>query len=181
LTERYLELRQHAFRTSVDMAIEQGEIILSIQRRVGGGLTAWLTRVGTRKTTAYNHAALARLAKEQPSVIQDWKELGPSKLYKIAKLPAPSRQKVLRAGAAKLRGSSDEEFAEMVAPFTQRKRKVTPDMRAHGFRMRVRAWGERARQVRIDGVEDDVLKADLRREIDALFEVLREVRKRLSS
>jgi len=164
LTARYLELRQQAFRDAVDTVIELGEILIQVEALLGREFGDWLDRVATADRTAHNYVALAELAEEQPGVIQTWKELGPTKLYRIAHLPASSRRALLKPSQAeKLADATDREFAEIVAPYVVKKRKVTADMRAHGLRMKVKAWTNTIRSTRVRGIKD----ADLRKGLDA--------------
>jgi hypothetical protein len=173
LTERYQELRRQAFRDAVDLTIELGQIVIDVHARLREGFGAWLDEVGTTERTARNYVALARLAAEAPGIVQRWKELGPSKLYKVATLPAPARSKVLRkADGEKLLKATDEEFAAIVAPYSTQGRRVTAEMRAHGMRMKVQAWAQQVKSARLSGIEDAAKKAELRAEIASLVRAL---------
>jgi len=180
LTERYLELRRQVFRDAVDTLIELGQIAADVHRRLGRAYAGWLARVGTTYGSARNYAALAGLAAEQPEIVQGWKELGPTKLYRIAFLPKPTRKKVLRPHLREdLTRATDAEFAQIVEPHFVRKRKVTPEMRAHGLYMKVQAWTEALRKSKVAGVVDSRRKADLLAGLDALERAIERIRRDL--
>jgi hypothetical protein len=163
-TERFLELKQQAFRDLVDTAVELGEILVEARKALWGNYRRWIReRLQIDRSTADNYSALARLARESPAVIQRWKELGPSKLYQIARLPAPGRRAVLRL--PRLQERTDREFSELVRPHRVLRRKVTGNMRAHGLRMKVEAWIRTLDGERLPRVENGALRVRLRQRL----------------
>ncbi len=180
LTERYHELRRQGFRYGVDTVIELGQIVLDVERWTNGGLRAWCEREGVSRSTAYNQASLARLAEDSPGIIQRWKELGPAKLYGVARLLPPARAKVLVKGSEeKLARSTDAQFAQIIRPHLVRKRKVTQDMRASGLRQRLQAWTRRISETRLSGIEDAALRAAVLGDARELERALASLRKRI--
>jgi hypothetical protein len=172
LTERFLELRREIFRNLVDRAVELGELLLEARPLLRGQYQRWLReRLGVDGGTAENYLRLARLARDSPGVLQRWKELGVSKLYRIARLPAPARKKVLRLD--RLAAMSDREFSEATSDYLPPLRKVSDNMRAHGLRMRLRAFTGVVAATRALEITDDRLRAGLRADLAALARALR--------
>jgi hypothetical protein len=68
--------------------------------------------------------------------------------------------------------ATDEEFAPIVRPYSPRARNVTVDMRAHGMRMKVRAWTEEVKHARLCGIVDDGIRAGLRADVASLAKAL---------
>jgi hypothetical protein len=178
LTARFLELKREAFRSLVDRAIELGELLLEGKGVLRGHYMRWLReRLGIEHQTGENYVHLARLAHDSPAIIQRWKELGPSKLYRLARLPPEGRRVVLKR--RDVPQMTDREFSELTDKHLVRRRKVTGNMRAHGLRMQVRAFSGTVRQSRIPDIEAPALRAGLKAEIAGLVRVLRELSARL--
>lgn len=173
-TERFLELRRQGFRDLVDMAVELGEILIQARPLLRGVYQKWLREhLGVDPATAENYVALARLSKEAPHVIQRWKELGPTKLYRVARLPPPGRSAIFKVRG--LADMTDGEFVEVTARYLVRRRKVTGNMRAHGLRMKVQGFTQRLARTRLPAIEDDQLRSDLRRDLVELARRVREL------
>ncbi|MEK6609152.1 MAG: hypothetical protein AABZ30_15950 [Myxococcota bacterium] len=178
LTERFLELRRQAFRDAVDTVAELGEILREGRTLLAGVYLRWTEdRLGIDYKTARNYEALAHLAAEAPDVIQRFKELGPSKLYRVARLAPAARRVVLRT--PDLHDMTDQAFAEVVAPYIVKGRPVTGNMRAHGLRMKAQAFGERLRRLRLPAIRDDAMRAGLRDDLIALADEIKRLASRL--
>src|SRR4051812_48734485 len=96
LAARFHEARRQALRTLVDMTVEAGQVLLEAQRRLGPSYARWLReRLHLEPSTARNYVSMARLAAESPWAVERYKQLGASKLYQVARLPAESRRAVL--------------------------------------------------------------------------------------
>ncbi|MEK6608095.1 MAG: hypothetical protein AABZ30_10575 [Myxococcota bacterium] len=172
LTERFLELKRQTLRDLVDRAVELGELLAEARPLLRGHYHRWLDeRLGVDSSTAENYVALARLAREDPGLIQRFKELGPAKLYRVARLAPAARRKVL--GRSGLDAMTDLEFAEVVGPYLEPGRKVTGNMKAHGLRMRVRGFAEKLGRTLPPAVDNGEMRAGLRRE---LLELARQIR-----
>jgi hypothetical protein len=172
LAERFSELRREAFRNLVDRGIELGEILLEARPLLKGHYHRWLEeRLEVQDGTARNYVALAALAHQEPGVIQRWKELGPSKLYRLARISPGGRREVLRAEG--LREMTDFEFSALTRRHVLSVRKVTGNMRAHGLRMKVRSFAKLLEGTRLPRIEDAAMRAGLR---DDLLELGRRAR-----
>lgn len=145
---RFHDLRRQFFRNSVDAVIEIGEILLAVKPQLSRQYGAWLERMGMSDQTAANYEGMATLSRDQPEIIQDWKELGPSKLYQVQRIDERDRKKVLKpAKRDELIDMTDREFAEELAPYKSApERKVTPVMKASGFVNKVRSWRKQAKE-----------------------------------
>ena len=169
LTERFLELHREAFRNAVDVVIELGEILLEAKPRLPGAYGRWLERLGVSLQSAHNYESLAVLSAKHPGVIERWKELGLSKLYRIGALSQEGRKAVLKPGAApRLSAMNDREFAELTKRYVPEKRKVTPEMRAHGLRMKLAAWIQVLEAARLRDLENERMRAGLLADLEAL-------------
>lgn len=138
LTERFRELQRDAFRTLVDKTIELGQILLEGRPLLEGYYTQWLGVLRIEEKTARNYTALARLADENPRLIHKWKELGPSKLYQIARLPETRRDAALKSATT----MTAPEFIRSTSAQRTRTRKVTGNMTAHGLHNKVKALAD---------------------------------------
>ncbi|HEY3235135.1 MAG TPA: hypothetical protein VGJ84_10470 [Polyangiaceae bacterium] len=169
LGARFLELRSTLFRDSVDTIVELGEILHQGSKLLRGQYVRWLGELRVPRSTANRYVQLFLASRQAPGLIQKWKELGPGKLYKLARIEPADRHEILKASRRdELLRMNDEEFAEVASPYLKRRRKVTTDMRAHGLRMKVRAWVEALGSSRVDGIQDDTLRSGLRTELRAL-------------
>lgn len=167
LTERFHELRRQGARTIVDLSIELGAILEEGRKVLAGSFHRWLReRIGIEPQTARNYLALARMARESPGVIERWKELGASKLYRVARLPRDGQRAVLRA--PRLAEMTDREFKDVTAPFLVQERKVTGNMRAHGLRMKLQSFRRDLAAARISGIQDDTIRDGLREDLESL-------------
>lgn len=176
-TARFLELKAQQFRDAVDTAIELGEILREVAPQIEGHARRWYEILGISASAAHNYSRLAALAEGRPDIIQKWKEIGASKLYRVARMSPRGREAVLvKSEKPRLIAINDLEFGALTAPYVPApKRKVTADMRAHGFRMKVQAWSRKADAARLSGVADPALRAGLRKEILALCATLHEI------
>lgn len=167
LADRFLELRRQGARTLVDLAVELGQILDAAREKVGRRFGAWAReRLGLERGTADNYLSMARLAREQPQIIERYKELGASKLYQVARLPAANRLTVLRTpGVSAL---TDAEWKKVVEPHRVVRRKVTGNMRAHGLRQKVTSFHEEIRKAHTGAIGDPAMKAGLKDDLKAL-------------
>ncbi len=177
LSTRFLELRAQLFRDMVETTIELGQILAEVRPLLRGHWQRWLERVELTPRAAINYMRLAELAQDAPKVIVDWKELGASKLYRVAALEPTARRRVLKKSERdELLGMNHREFAVLIRPHMKKRRKVTADMRAHGLRMKVIAWTEALGGAKIRGVKSDELRRGLVKDLDALARVARKRR-----
>ncbi|MEK6608327.1 MAG: hypothetical protein AABZ30_11745 [Myxococcota bacterium] len=182
LEERFLELRTQLYRNAVETAAEMGELLRRARPHLSGHYHRWLGRMGLSGETAANYERLAALADAAPRILVQWKELGATKLYRIARMTPEGRRRLLsRARPDDLIALNDRDFAERTRGFIERRRKVTSSMRAHGFRMKMRAWSAAVKTFAdvCGGVEDAQLCRDLRGEIERLARELRALAARL--
>jgi hypothetical protein len=180
LTERFLELKRQVYRNLVDVAVELGEILEEGKEILGKSYPRWLDDgLGIERRTAGNYLSLARVARESPGTVQRWKELGATKLYQLARIPAAARREVLRKEG--LQGMGDREFSALIRPHVVRRRTVTGNMRAHGFRMKVRAFLETIEGARLPGIESAEIRSGLRRDLLLLSRRAVELARRLPS
>lgn len=176
---RFFDLRRQLYRNSVDAVVEIGEILVAVKPQLPRLYGAWLGRIGMSPQTALNYENMATLAKEQPEVIRDWKELGPSKLYQVQRLEETDRKKVLKpTKREKLLDMTDREFAAEIAPYKPEPgRKITPLMKAGGFVLKVRSWRKQAQDFRayLKRHKHDGLPAGLKAELRELKAIVDEV------
>jgi hypothetical protein len=181
LSERFLELHREGFRTAVNLVVELGQILLEAKPRLRGSYARWLDRLGVSPQTARNYESLAQLSARHPGVIEQWKELGPAKLYRIGALSQEGRRAILKPNAApRLQAMNPREFAELTRRYVVERRKVTPEMKAHGLRMKLAAWVQALEAVRLGGITSEEMRAGLLGDLGALGKaaaaVAREVR-----
>ena len=142
LAARFRELQQQAFRDLVGAAVEMGGILLEGKRLTGEGFPAFLDDLAVSRTCAANYMGMAALARRYPQVIERWKELGPSKLYKVARLPESAHREVLQPkNRDELLAMNDREFAALVGPHLPRTATApTPARKANGLKQKAVSW-----------------------------------------
>jgi hypothetical protein len=169
LTHRLLELRRQMFSDAVDTVVELGEILRQGRVILAGHYRRWLDQLAISRATARNYERLALTAEEDPRLIQRFKELGTTKLYRLAVMNPEGRKSVLGRGKTEdLRALTAREFAALTASHVKRTRKVTADMRAHGLRMKVRSWAQTLHRTRIGRIRSPELRADLKETLEGI-------------
>jgi hypothetical protein len=143
IADRIASLRGTLSRDSAESVVEIGaELEAAAARMHDRDYRAWLEDVvDMSREGAMNYRRLHQMSLESPAVFLRYKTLGPSKLYQIARLPRARRLPALRArlSGKSAHEMSDAEFQLAIAPFRPpSRRRVTPKMRAHGLRMRIR-------------------------------------------
>jgi hypothetical protein len=145
LAARIADLLSTASRDSVETLREVGAALDSAAAELRArDYHVWLRDVAhVSAGSAANYRRLRRFSAESPSLFLSWKDIGPSKIYMVARLPAGRRAAALqgRLEGRSVREMTDAEFAAVVDRLRDpaSRRKVTPRMRAHGLRMRLRA------------------------------------------
>lgn len=178
LATRFEELRRQGLRTLVDLAVELGELLLAARPLLHRSFGTWTReRLGLEHSTAGNYVAMALMARQSPQVIERHKELGVSKLYQLARLPAPARQELLRR--PDLGSKTDRELKRLVDPYRERTRKVTGNMRAHGLRQKLASYTAALKTARLGRLTDDDLREALREDLRTLRRVVDEALDRL--
>jgi len=180
LSTRFIELRAQLFRDLVETTVELGQVLREARPLLHGHWARWLQRMQLTPRTAVNYMRLAQLAEQSPRIVTEWKELGTSKLYRVAALPPPARKTLLkRSERDGLLQMNDREFAALTKPHMARRRKVTADMRVHGLRMKLAAWSKTLAAAKTRGIKSPELKRGLDEDLAALIRVARECRRQL--
>jgi hypothetical protein len=185
LTTRFHELKEQLLRDAVETMREMGEILEQGAARLGRRrYGAWVEQdLGISRAAASNYVRVLELSRTTPRLFLDWKELGASKMVRLARV-APRRRRT--AVRKKLRGKdvhemTDAEFAVVTRPYIEHKRKVTGNMRAHGLRMKARALHATLERAcgELSDVSDAAIRTALRADLEALARVARRLRARL--
>lgn len=172
ITKEFLALKVDIYRTLVDKAIELGQILIRAKPLMKGHYERWEhDHLGIDPNTGDNYVALAKLAEKSPRIIHRWKELGPSKLYRLAHLKPSARQTVLQTPGVS--GMIDARFADLTGRYVVRRRKVTGNMRAHGVRMRVQAYTRKLTATKLTAVADASIRSGLRADLQELIRAAR--------
>lgn len=180
LTARFAELRLELFRDAVDTVIEMGKLVSEIRPLVKGQFLAWLASVGVSAAAAHNYETLAGFAEDHPGLVQKWKELGPTKLYRVVDMTPEGRQAVLRLpDKQRLVRAPEPRFMEVTEEYVRLRRVVTPAMRAHGLRMKVQAWDATVREADLAGLAKADVRAGLRTDLLDLCKLLHALADRL--
>jgi hypothetical protein len=131
LTARFHEVRRTVACSSVEAAVEAGQILEEGRQELQKNFPHWVAHLRISRDTADNYLALARLEREAPVVIEKWKFLGPARMYRLAKLPPKRRQEVLKR--EDLGALEDAEFFELTRLGLSTQRAVTANMLGHGL------------------------------------------------
>jgi hypothetical protein len=142
LTARFQELQAQAYRDLVGAAVELGDILRTGKPLTGASYGAWLEELGVSRKSADNYMAMAALARTNPQALERWKELGPTKLYRVARLPAGAQREVLQPKKRdEILQMNDREFSALVEPHLPRSTaSFTPAQKAHGLRQKASSW-----------------------------------------
>lgn len=175
LTERFLQLRRELSMDAVQAVVAMGEIARRIKSSCQGHYRRWLKAVGVSRSTGIRYERLSVLAERFPQLVETWKGLGPTKLYRLAELNEEGRREIIHSGPPdRLLNMSEHEFEDLTAPFVNRPRKVTADMKAHGFRMKIRAWIQATKDAGVREIRSPAVREELRRDLLALSRILRD-------
>lgn len=142
LTARFRELQHQAFRDLVGAAVELGQLLVEGKTLISGRYAEWLDELGVSRKSADNYMSMYQLARQHPDVIERWKELGPTKLYQVARLPDGSHREVLQPKKREeILQMNDREFTALVTPHLPKSRvTVTPAQKASGLRQKAVSW-----------------------------------------
>lgn len=175
LTDEFRKVRQEFLGDAVDAVVEMGSLLRRGQKLIAGHYYRWLAALEVDPTTASNYVRLAALKKENEDLVSDWKELGPSKLYRISQITPEGREAVLdESEHERLRRMNDQKFTALTAPYVAEPQvKVTAAMRAHGLRMKLQAWTQIVRKARLAGLRDGKIRRGLKGDVRALGAALR--------
>lgn len=164
MTASFLVLKEQLRRDAVETIREMGKILQEGATLLRGTYTEWIEgELGISSAAARNYRRIFELSESSPALFVDWKEIGASKMIRLARMPPGKRA---RAVQKKLRGKdvfamTDAEFAVATESFVTRKRTVTNNMKAHGLRMKVNALNSFLRE----GLSLVPDKADVRRSL----------------
>ncbi|MSP63568.1 MAG: hypothetical protein EXR72_25135 [Myxococcales bacterium] len=109
--------------------------------------------------------------------MERWKDLGASKLYRVARLSPEHRNTLLKD--ARVREMNGLQFSRLLAPLVERRRRVTGNMRGHGLRMKVQAFTKKLAAARVPKIADPALREGLRADLEAVLKAGREQLDRL--
>lgn len=149
LTAKILELKKTLFRDAVETVIEIGEYLTEAKDYLShGDWLKWLAEnVHFSQRTAQNYMRLAEFKVSNAKLVSYLKDSGTSKLYKIAQLPKPARNKLLSRKRFRIPGTeykktigemSKIEFYKVVNFLTGGKSKAEPDTQARAIRKLLR-------------------------------------------
>ncbi len=129
----------------------------------------WIDELGLTQATASRYVRLHALSVDRPGVIEQWKELGVAKLYRVALLDVPAQQKALKKGQRqKLLEMNHQQFSAATKRYLKRRRSVSAAMRAHGLRMKTQAWLSALRATKIGKIDDENIRSGLKRDLKAV-------------
>lgn len=172
LTARFVEVRAAWFRDTVDAVVQMGEILREGRERLSGSYGRWVEeRLHLDRSTAQNYVRLAEYARHAPGEFERHKQLGISKLYKIARLPVEARRAVL--ATPELSRLTDGEFHSLTASSLPPARKPSGNMKAHGLRMRVQAATAVVRRAPPSHIGNPEMRAGLKKDLIELARAAR--------
>ena len=179
LEARFFEAHRALVHGTVEAVIAMGGILRDARVKLEGEWTRWAEqRLFLDRSTARNYVAMAELARTSPALVERHKDLGVSRLYRIARLPPEARAALLATPG--LTDLTDTEFAQVAAgsdePGT---RVVTGNMRGHGLRIKARSMAERLRASTAPRIDDPAMRASVKKELLDLAKAARELAMRI--
>jgi hypothetical protein len=143
ITARIEEIRTTLSRDNVETIREWGVALAEAASKMRHkDYQLWIARdLHISRAAAANYRRLYSLSVESPALFLRWKSIGPSKLYQLARLGKVARQAALKdtVSGRSVDEMTDAEFAVLMSRHKDpSRRRVTPKMRAHGLRMRIR-------------------------------------------
>ena len=124
VTREIVNLRNLPGPDMVRDAVELGGRLLEMKSVLTGQYLRWLKSAGISPKAACNYERIAKLAQLRPELMDEWRELGRSKLYRVAALtPKEIDAVLLSSHRTKLVEMSDREFAKVTAPYTALRRR----------------------------------------------------------
>lgn len=142
LSSRFLELRQQLARDAVESMREMGRVLQQARALLDRDYGRWIEdELGISRAAGSNYERVYELSQTTPRLFIDHKELGASKMIRLARVVPKMRAVVLKQKTAKKTTAdmTDAEFALITKPYLQRPRKISGNMKAHGLRMKLRA------------------------------------------
>ncbi len=133
LRERVEEIRRQTYEFLIDRARELGEVLIEAAALLDSPshYNRWLKTVGISRPTSHNYRRVARFASEAPGLFQRWRDLGPTKVYQLARLGSKGRASILASEG--IRAMTDAQFIALCAPYVEKTRLVTGNMLASGL------------------------------------------------
>ena len=163
LTIRFRELHFQMFRDMVETAVELGEIIIKVKKRIKGHFYVWLETVKVSPQAAKNYERLALAVESTPHLITRYKELGLTKLYRLASISDEGRKKILKPEKLRyLAELNDRRFFDLTAPYVKKKKKVSSDQKANGLVQKFKAWIIYVDNAVVRNIKSNKLKVTLR-------------------
>lgn len=117
-TVRIQELKRTLFRDAVETVVEIGEALTEVKARLRHGVWAdWLTnQVHFDQRTANRYMVVAAFSRRNSTLMSKIKGLGPTKVYRLAALPAPVVRRLLGRSRHEVPGTLlQRSLAEMSA------------------------------------------------------------------
>ncbi len=122
LTHRYLAAKGRSGARTVQGVVVLGEILEEGLRTFRNSYLRWLQFLGELNTTASRYRHIARLAREDRRLLNEWAFLGTSKIYWIARLPRDARTRLLSPfKKAALTQMTEAAFRGVVRPLLPRR------------------------------------------------------------
>ena len=178
LTAKIQELKKTLFRDAVETVVEIGEYLTEAKGVLSHGeWCRWLAEnVHFSERTAQRYMQLAEFKRANPTMLSDLKDGGTSKLYKIAQLPKPVRNKIFSRKRFLVPGIEQRktiiemsiiEFYKVVNFLISAKKEVDPDQQSRSVRKLLRKSClllERLKEYveRISPEEKDLLTAEFK-------------------
>jgi len=180
LSGRFGEIREQSYRYLADSSRDAG-LVLEEARKIlvaKADFNQWRASLGVSRTSATNFVNVARLARQAPAVYERWRILGPTKLYRVARLAPAGRTAVLaKPGIEEL---TDAEFALLCAPHeTEPTVEVTGNMVGQGLVQKALGMNGKLGAWQLPAITSDEIRRQLKKELLQISRQARELARKL--
>jgi hypothetical protein len=173
LAGRYTEIRSQAYHYMVDSSRDAG-VVLDEARKVltdPRDFNRWTEALGVSRGTVTNFINVARMARHSPGLYDRWRSLGPSKMYRVARLVPAAREAVLATpGIAEM---NDAVFARLCSPLETVPVAVTGNMRGNGLVQKARGMSDKLDRWKLPKITSKAVRDNLKQ---GLLELARKAR-----
>jgi hypothetical protein len=174
LTRRLLSLRRRLIDDCVDSIVRLGGIVDEVRTRLRDCYRRWLRSVNLSPSTARRWILVYRLARRAPALVREWKRLGATKLYQVARLTPEGQHRLARLNRDSLKDMNNLRFIGLTAPHVRVALAGTPAQRAYRVGEKLKSW---ARQLEALLTGDLLRHADPVKLIGALHRLIQACRK----
>lgn len=173
LAGRFAEVRSQSYRYLVDASRDAGDVLVQARRLLPDpyDFNRWRETLDVSRASAANFLNVAALAHHAPAIYERWRGLGPSKIYRLARLSPRARDAVLAKPG--IEAMNDAAFALLCFPHEESPDNVTPNMLGNGLVQKTLGMRRKLDDWELPPITSDEVRKNLKQ---GLLELARKAR-----